>query len=240
MFGTREDGNLELLTRGLAPKHPVPIYEKTPYYSVNPSTSGGAYSGLNPYAGSYYLPVMTSQGRPIGKTILQSLDGASSSLSSGATPDRDSLEYYPKIGGSACSNPDIDAHCISMVGPARGNSQNNSSKYPTIGGSKASNARTPNNTVVPTLNPSFNTMRFQMIMKSIQWMVPPDSPLVALAQQGVEAANKLLQQHHQPETIRVSLSSVTDRTIRINGPKVKRHHRPVTIGVWLTTLHVGG
>jgi hypothetical protein len=31
-----------------------------------------------------------------------------------------------------------------------------------------------------------------MIMESIQWMVPHDSPLVALAQQGVEAADNIV------------------------------------------------
>jgi hypothetical protein len=83
---------------------------------------------------------MTSQGRPIRKTILQSSVRASSSLFSEATPDRDSIKDYLEIGSSACWNPAIEARRISMVGPARGNSQNSSSKYPTIGGSEASDA----------------------------------------------------------------------------------------------------
>jgi hypothetical protein len=76
---------------------------------------------------------MTSQGHPIRKTILQSLAKASSSSSSGATPDRDSIEYYPEIGNNTCWNLAIEACRISMVGIAIGYSQNNSSKYPTIG-----------------------------------------------------------------------------------------------------------
>jgi hypothetical protein len=70
MFDTRDDGNLELLTQGPVPRHLTPVYGVSPYYSIDPSTSGGAYSGLNPHAGSYYLSAMTSQGCLIGKTIL--------------------------------------------------------------------------------------------------------------------------------------------------------------------------
>jgi hypothetical protein len=63
MFAAGEDGNLELLTRVLVPRHPWPIYGKAPYYPADPSTSstlGGACSGLNPHAGLYYLSAMTS------------------------------------------------------------------------------------------------------------------------------------------------------------------------------------
>jgi hypothetical protein len=79
-----------------------------------------------------------------------------------------------------------------MVGPARGNSQNSFSKYPIIGGSEASDARTPNSNIVRNLNPDFNTVRLQRIMESIQRMVPPDSSLITLAEQGVEAASNIV------------------------------------------------
>jgi hypothetical protein len=79
-----------------------------------------------------------------------------------------------------------------MVGPDKGDSQNSSSKYPTISGSEASDAQTPSNNIVRNLNSDFNTVRHQTIMESIQRMVPPDSPLVALAQQGVEAAGNII------------------------------------------------
>jgi hypothetical protein len=65
MFAVGEDGNLELLTWGPTPTHPRSVYGKAPYYPVDPSTSStssGAYSGLNPRVGSYYLSAMTSQG----------------------------------------------------------------------------------------------------------------------------------------------------------------------------------
>jgi hypothetical protein len=70
MFAIEEDENLELLTQGLAPRHPVSVYGTTPYYPADPSTSGGAGSGLNSHAGPYYLSAMTSQGLPIGKNHL--------------------------------------------------------------------------------------------------------------------------------------------------------------------------
>jgi hypothetical protein len=95
MFAAREDGDLELLTRGPTPIHPASVYGKAPNYLADPSTSGGAYSGLNPHAGLYHLSAMTSQGCLIGKTIFQYSTGTSSSSSSGATPDQDSIEDYP-------------------------------------------------------------------------------------------------------------------------------------------------
>jgi hypothetical protein len=70
MFATREDGNLELLTRGPVLRHPTLVYGVYPYYSVDPSTSGGTCSDLNHHVGSYYLSTMTPQGYPIRKTIL--------------------------------------------------------------------------------------------------------------------------------------------------------------------------
>jgi hypothetical protein len=142
---------------------------------------------------------MTSRGLPIWKTILQPLVGASSSSSLGETTDRDSAKDYPEIRGSACWNLVIEACRINMVGPARGDSQNSSSKYPTIGGFEASVARTPNNNVVRNLDSNFNTVRLQTIMESIQRMVPPDSPLVALAQQGVEVMGNIIAATPTPE-----------------------------------------
>jgi hypothetical protein len=87
MFSTREDGNLELLTRGTAPRHLVPVYGKAPYYSADLSTSGNACSGLNPYAGLYYFSTTTLQGLPIGIPIFQPSAGTSSSSSLGTSPD---------------------------------------------------------------------------------------------------------------------------------------------------------
>jgi hypothetical protein len=128
MFAVGEDGSLELLTQSTAPKHPASVYGQAPYLPSNPSTLGGTCSGLNPYAGSYYRSARTSRGLSIWKSILQPSAGVSSSSSSGETPDRDSAEDYPEIGGSACRNPAIKASHINMVGLVRGDSQNSSSK----------------------------------------------------------------------------------------------------------------
>jgi hypothetical protein len=101
MLSTGKDGKLELLIRGSAPRHPAPVYGGVPYYLTDPSISGGACSSLNLHVGLYYLSTITSQGRPIGKTIFQSSTRTSSSSSSGATLDRDFIEDYPEIRGSA-------------------------------------------------------------------------------------------------------------------------------------------
>jgi hypothetical protein len=103
---------------------------------------------LNPYAGSYYLFAKTSQGHPIEKTIIQSSAWASSSSSSGEAPNQDFAKDYLEIENSACQNPAIEVRRINMVGLARVNSQNSSSKYPTIGGSETYDARTPNSNIV--------------------------------------------------------------------------------------------
>jgi hypothetical protein len=75
-----------------------------------------------------------------------------------------------------------------MVGPAGAPSQNSSNRYPTIRESKVFDARTPSNRVIQNLNPDFNAVWLQMIVELIRCMVPQDTPLIALAQQGAEAA----------------------------------------------------
>jgi hypothetical protein len=115
MFTTGDDENLELLTQGPAPRHLTLVYGVSPYYLTDSSTSGGACSGLNPHVEPYYHSTMTSRGCPIGKTILQPSTRASSSSSSGVTPDQDSVKDYPEIQGSAWWNPTIEARRISIV-----------------------------------------------------------------------------------------------------------------------------
>jgi hypothetical protein len=135
---------------------------------------------------------MTSQGYPIKTPIFQPLVGTSSSSSSGASPDRNSIEDYPEIRGNICWNATIEAHHISMVGPDKAPSHNNSTRYPTIRVSEVSDAWTPSNRIVQNLNLNFNTMGLQTIMESLQHMVPQDSPLVVLAQQGVEVVGQIV------------------------------------------------
>jgi hypothetical protein len=61
-------------------------------------------------------------------------------------------------------------------------SNNTFSRYLTIGRSEASDARTPSDGLVQNLNPDFNAIRVQTIIKTIQHKEPDDSPLVVLAQ----------------------------------------------------------
>jgi hypothetical protein len=95
MFTAREDRTLELLTRGPTPNHYEQIYGEAPYYLADSSTTlapNGGCSGLNQYAGPYYLVAMMSQGYPIGTPISGPSTGTSSSTSSGASIDWDSIE----------------------------------------------------------------------------------------------------------------------------------------------------
>jgi hypothetical protein len=71
-------------------------------------------------------------------------------------------------------------------------SSNTSSRYPTIRRSEASDARTTSGGLAQNLNPDFNAVRVQTIMETIQRMAPDGSPLVVLAQQGVEVANLII------------------------------------------------
>jgi hypothetical protein len=206
MFVVGEDGNLELLTQGPGLKHPELVYGQAPYYMVDPSTSGGARSGLNPYAGLYYLSAMTSRGLPIGAPIFQPSAGTASSSSSGASFDQDSTEDYPEISGSSYWNLAVEGHHISMVAPAGAPSQNSSSRYPTIRGLEASDARTPSDRLAQNLNLDFNVVWLQTIKESIQCMVPKGSPLSTLVQQRAEAAGQVIAAERSASNYRGELS----------------------------------
>jgi hypothetical protein len=145
MFNVGEDENLELKVRGLPPRQWAPIYGEAPYGRTGPSstitsTSDDICSALNPYAGSYILATMTSQGYPIRVPIFQPSPGTSSSTSSGASTDRDVIEDYLEIGGIIYWNPVTEAHRINMVGPGRAAYRNSSSRYPMISGFEAFDA----------------------------------------------------------------------------------------------------
>jgi hypothetical protein len=58
-------------------------------------------------------------------------------------------------------------------------SNNTYNRYPTIGRSEASNARTPSGGLVRNLNPGFNAIRVQATMETIQRMVHNGSPLLS-------------------------------------------------------------
>jgi hypothetical protein len=160
MFTTGEDGNLELLTQGPAPKRLTSMYGQAPYFPASSSTSGGsAYLGLNPYVGSYHRVAKTAQGILIGAPITQPLVGISSSSTSATSHGQDSTDDYPEIEGSTCWNSADEGRLIIMVAPIGAPLHNNFSRYPTIGRSEAFDARTPNDGMIRNLNSDFNTVR---------------------------------------------------------------------------------
>jgi hypothetical protein len=50
----------------------------------------------------------------------------------------------------------------------------------------------PNDGMIQNLNPSFNAIRLQTIIESIQQMAPEGSPLIALAQQETKVVNVVI------------------------------------------------
>jgi hypothetical protein len=171
-----------MLPSGSAPERFAPVYGQALCFSAISSTIGGAFSGLDPYAGLHIRTVRLVRGIPIVTWILQPSARPSSLSSSAASSEQDSADDYPRIGESTCGDSTEEGHLIVMVAPAGGPSQNSSSRYPTIGRSEVFDARTPNDGMIRNLNLDFNTIRLQIIMESIQRMAPEGSLLVALAQ----------------------------------------------------------
>jgi hypothetical protein len=127
-------------------------------------------------------------------SILQPSARTSSSSLLTASPDQDLADDYPKIGGSTRGDSTEEGRLIAMVAPVGGPSHNSSSRYFTIRRSKAFNPWTPNDGMIRNLNSDFNVIWLQTVMDSIQRMAPEGSRLVALAQQGAEAANFIIAQ----------------------------------------------
>jgi hypothetical protein len=121
-------------------------------------------------------------------TILRPCVGAASSSPSALSFDQGSFENYPEIGVNTCESSASTSRLICMVAPNEDQPHHSSSRYPTIGRSEASDARTPSTGLVRNLNPDFNDVRVQAIMEIIQRMAPD----ALLAQQGAEAANLIV------------------------------------------------
>jgi hypothetical protein len=156
IFATGEDGNLKPLTQGPAPKCLTPVYEQASYLPASSSTSCGVCLGLNSYVGPYHHAAKINQGIPIGAPILHPSVGESSSSSSVTSLDQDSTDDYHE---STCWNSANEGCLIIMVASAGAPSHNSSSRYPTIGRSEASDARTPSDGMIWNLNPDFNVVR---------------------------------------------------------------------------------
>jgi hypothetical protein len=184
------------------------------------SASGGSCSGSDPCAGSYICITKIVQGIPVVTSILRPLIGASSSSTSASAPDPDSSDDYPKIWASACGEPVEGDRLICMVAPNGVASNNTSSRYPTIGRSEASGARTPISGLVQNLNPDFNAVWVQAIMETIQCMTPDGSPLAILAQQGDEVANLIVTEKSVDIPRREHFVSDNDRVRRVRSEAV--------------------
>jgi hypothetical protein len=108
-----------MLPPGPATELIAPIYGQAPCFTVISSTTGGACSGLDTYAGQHIRIVKLVWGILIMTSILQPAAEALSSSSSAATLDQDSADDYPKIGVSTCGDPAEEGCHIIMVPPPR-------------------------------------------------------------------------------------------------------------------------
>jgi hypothetical protein len=194
-IATGEDGELRMLPLVPAPERLAPADGHAPWSLTTSYISSGAFSGLDPFAGLYIHTGKIVRGIPVvTSTTLQPLTRASSSSSSAASPNQDSSDDYPEIGISAYGDSAGEDRLIFMAVLNGDPSHNSFSRYPTIGRSEASDARTPNDRMIRNLNLDFNAIQLRTIMESIQRMAPKGSPLIALAQQGVEVVNVIVAQ----------------------------------------------
>jgi hypothetical protein len=166
-FAAGEDRHLKMLPPGPAPEHLA---------LASSSASGGSCSGSGPCAESYIPTIKIVQGIPVMTSILRPLATASSSSTSASTTNPDSFDDYPEIGANSCGELTEGGRLICMVTPNGDRSNNTSNRYPTIGRSEASDARTLSDDLVRNLNPDFNDVRFHVIMETIQCMAPDGSP----------------------------------------------------------------
>jgi hypothetical protein len=157
-FTIGEDEDLKMLPLRLAPEHLA---------LASSSASGGSCSGLDPCAGIYIRTARIIKSIPVVTSTLRSLVGASSLFLSAPTPNTDLSDDYSEIGANAYGEPAEGSHLICMVASNGDWSHNNSNKYPTIGRSVASDARTSSVGLVQNLNLDFNVVRVQAIMETI-------------------------------------------------------------------------
>jgi hypothetical protein len=163
-----------------APEHLAP---------TSSSASDRSCVGSGRCVRNYIRTAKIVRGIPVVTSILRPLARASSSSPSASTPDSDSSDDYLDIGANVCGEPTKHDVFIYMVAPNGDRSSNTSSRYPIIGRSETSDARTQSGGLARILNPDFNAVRVQAIMETIHRIAPDGSPLAVLAQQGVEVAN---------------------------------------------------
>jgi hypothetical protein len=143
---------------GSAPECLMSVYRQAVCLLAISSISDGTCSGLTSYGGSYIRTAKLIRGILIVTSILQPSVEASSSSSSTTSPDQDSADDYPEIGGSTYWDSTEEGRLIIMVAPPGEPSHNSSNRYPIIRRSEASNARAPNDGIIRNLNPDFNAV----------------------------------------------------------------------------------
>jgi hypothetical protein len=147
-FAAGEDGDLRMLPPGEAAKHTAPS-----------SALSGTQADLDFFDEPYIRTVKLVRGILVVTTILRPCGRASSSSSSALSSDQGSSEDIPEIGVSTYGSSADISRLICMVAPNEDQPRHNSSGYPTIGRSEASDARTPSTGLIRNLNPDFNVVR---------------------------------------------------------------------------------
>jgi hypothetical protein len=131
-FAASEDGDLRMLPPGEATEHTAPSW-----------ASSGIQVDSDFFNEPYIRTVKLVRGIPVVTTILRPCARALRLSSSALSSDQGSSEDYPEIGVSTCGSSADISRLICMVAPNEDQPRHSSSGYPTIGGSEASDARTP-------------------------------------------------------------------------------------------------
>jgi hypothetical protein len=117
-FAVGEDRNLKMMPLGPAPERHAQLYGQTSYFPAISSTTGGASSGLDPYAEQHIRTVK------VVRVFQSECPSFSHRLGHRARPHRQrppiKIQHYPEIGGSTCGDPAEEGRLIIMVAPARG------------------------------------------------------------------------------------------------------------------------
>jgi hypothetical protein len=135
------------------------IFEDPAPMAVTRAPSSGFIIASDPCTVSYIRTANIVRGIPVVTSILRPLVRASSSSTSTLIPDPDLSDDYLEIENNAYGEPAECSRLICMVASNGDRSNNTFSKYPTIGRSKAFDARTPSDGLVWNLNLDFNVVR---------------------------------------------------------------------------------
>jgi hypothetical protein len=109
-----------MLPPGSALERLTPVYGQVSSFPAISSTTNDDCSGLDHYVGLHIRTVKLVRGISIVTSILQPSVGAWSSSSLVVSPEQDSTDEYPEIGGSTYGDSVEEGCLIIMVAPAGG------------------------------------------------------------------------------------------------------------------------